>query len=651
MRSKNGAAVSPCGTSSRLHKSAIAIAVAAACSGSALAADAPAPTDQQSTDALTEVVVTGTRILRRDYSSPSPLVTVTAEQLQANSEISLDQALEKLPQFNPGNNQFNQAANVQGTATSTPGAAQLNLRGLGVNRNLVLIDGHRGQPADASLAVDINTIPTAALDSVEVVTGGAAATYGADALAGVVNFKLKRHFEGIQLDAKYGETQHQDDRNTDLAALIGANIADNKGNVMLGVTFSDRTAVTVKNRAWADAANTDPNTPGNFFPGVPGFNLIPYIPGSFTPASGFGFDTPSQAAVNSVFNTYPAGTVSASSALYFNTAATTAGATVFSVAPGAGGQRAPGYTGPVYPTFKYLSDGSLATNNSPNGPISAPLRRYSFFSNASYEINDWVNADLQGYFVRTSVNTSFGTPVPAVNQWGVNIPYDAGHPVPAQLATLLNSRPDPTADWQLNTFPAYMGNRRNAVTSDTYQMSLDFNGKTGLGDWTWDAYYSVGQTDTASDYFGYMNLLAYQTLIASPNYGAGFKSSNGLLGRLATCTSGLNPFVNTPVSADCLSIVDAQLNTTTALAQRIAEVNFQGAGFSLPGGEVALPWVRATGSMASISGLMRACRHPISIPTRLVSSAPSRCSATRRSKKHMAKLTCRFSATCLSSKS
>ena len=202
------------------------------------------------------------------------------------AKVSIDQALAEQPQFNPGNNQFNQAANVQATATSSPGAAELNLRGLGVNRNLVLIDGHRGQPADASLAIDVNTIPSSAIDSIEIVTGGAASTYGADAMAGVVNFKLKRHFEGIQLDASYGETQYQDDRNTNLSALIGSNFADNKGNVMLGVTFSDRTAINVQNRTWANAANTDPNTPGGAFPGFPGFNLIPYVPGSFPPAAG-----------------------------------------------------------------------------------------------------------------------------------------------------------------------------------------------------------------------------------------------------------------------------------------------------------------------------------------------------------------------------
>jgi iron complex outermembrane receptor protein len=595
MKTRNGAAVSPCGTSSRLYKSAIAIAVAAACGSSALAADAPAPTDQQSSEALTEVVVTGTRILRRDYSSPSPLVTIGADTLQTTGEVSIDQALAEQPQFNPGNNQFNQAANVQATATSSPGAAELNLRGLGVNRNLVLIDGHRGQPADASLAIDVNTIPTAAIDSIEIVTGGAASTYGADAMAGVVNFKLKRHFEGIQLDASYGETQEQDDRNTNLSALIGSNFADNKGNVMLGITYSNRTAVNVENRGWANAANTDPNTPGGAFPGFPGFNLIPYVP-----VTGFGaspcnppgagpiWDVPSQAAVNSIFGASSG--VSQCSALYFNKAPTTAGATIFSPGGNPGQPAAVGYTGGLYPIYKVLSNGSLATNNNPDGPISAPLQRYSFFGNATYEINDWINSELQGYFVRDSTFGSFGTPTPEVNQWGATIPYNSNpalntEPVPPELAALLNSRPDPNGTWNLNQFPYFLGNRATSAQVDTYQMSVDFNGKTGLGDWTWDVYGSVGQTDTVYDYFGYMNYANYQTLIAAPNYGAGYQLNNALTGQLGTCTSGLNPFVTTPVSADCLAMIEAQLNTTTSLAQRIAEVNLQGGGFDLPGGE------------------------------------------------------------------
>ena len=87
---------------------------------------------------------------------------------------------------------------------STPGIASVNLRGIGANRTLVLVDGRRAQPANASLVVDLNTIPSAAIERVETITGGASAVYGADALAGVVNFVLRDDFEGVEMDFQTG---------------------------------------------------------------------------------------------------------------------------------------------------------------------------------------------------------------------------------------------------------------------------------------------------------------------------------------------------------------------------------------------------------------------------------------------------------------
>jgi outer membrane receptor protein involved in Fe transport len=114
---------------------------------------------------------------------------------------------------------------------------------------------------------------------------------------------------------------------------------------------------------------------------------------------------------------------------------------------------------------------------------------------------------------------------------------------------------------------------------------MGFKGNLGLKDWTWEVYGSIGSTDSVADYFGFLDRARYQELIKQPNYGAGYSASFGLIGRLATCTSGINPFVNTPVSKDCIDIVDGKLKTTTTLGQRSIEANFQGAGFSLPAGE------------------------------------------------------------------
>jgi outer membrane receptor protein involved in Fe transport len=152
----------------------------------------PAPPAEPAAESSSggEILVTGSRIQRRDFDSESPIVTVSDDLLDTTGEIGLDQTLNELPQFAGGANQITSATDIQSTPTSSPGIATVNLRGLGSNRTLVLLDGRRTQPANASLVVDLNTIPVAAIDGIEIITGGAGATYGADAVAGVVNFRL-----------------------------------------------------------------------------------------------------------------------------------------------------------------------------------------------------------------------------------------------------------------------------------------------------------------------------------------------------------------------------------------------------------------------------------------------------------------------------
>ena len=136
-----------------------------------------------------EIVVTGSRIARRDFTSNSPIVTVNSQAFQNTANVAVEATLNKLPQFVPAQTPA-LGADIQPTATNTPGAATISLRGIGSNRSLVLIDGRRGTPANATGVVDINTIPSAAIERVEIISGGASATYGADAVAGVTNFIL-----------------------------------------------------------------------------------------------------------------------------------------------------------------------------------------------------------------------------------------------------------------------------------------------------------------------------------------------------------------------------------------------------------------------------------------------------------------------------
>ncbi len=159
----------------------------------------PAPAGDQG---LQEVVVTGSRISVPNQSSISPVTVVTSIDIQETGATRIEDVLNNLPQV------F--AAQGSTVSNGADGTAQVNLRGLGSKRTLVLVNGERLGPGDPTTggASDINMIPSELVDSVEVLTGGASSVYGADAVAGVVNFKLNDHFEGVKLVADGGIYNH-----------------------------------------------------------------------------------------------------------------------------------------------------------------------------------------------------------------------------------------------------------------------------------------------------------------------------------------------------------------------------------------------------------------------------------------------------------
>jgi outer membrane receptor protein involved in Fe transport len=550
------------------------VATAPAYAQNAPSTEPAAPEPAAESQAGGEILVTGSRIQRRDFDSESPIVTVSDDMLEATSEVGIDQALNKLPQFAGGANQITSATDIQSTPTSSPGIATVNLRGLGSNRTLVLLDGRRTQPANASLVVDLNTIPVAAIDGVEIITGGAGATYGADAVAGVVNFRLKKHFTGVELDGQYGATFRGDGTQFRLSALVGADFADGRGNAMVGLTYQQRDEVYLRDRPFYAAAFTDPNTPGrNVWPNFGGFAGPPNA---------------SQAAYDAVFvpRGYAPGDVRAGTQLFFNTASTTDGATLFSVSPGAvSGSPAPGFEGPLFPDNKFLADGTLSPNSVP-GFLSSPLERYSLFANAYYDVTDNVTFYVQGSFDQNETTTEIIGYSPAFNQWSVSIPRDAAHAIPDELATILDGRADAAAPWQFYKQLDYLGPRQISTNTYTYEMLAGVRGDVGVRDWTFDLFASHGRTNANTNYRGFADLARYQDLIARPNYGAGASFNNGRTGLLATCTSGLNPFVNTPVSQDCIDIISAPVNTETDVTQDQAELNLQGSVTDLPAGEL-----------------------------------------------------------------
>ena len=150
---------------------------------------------------------------------------------------TVESALNTLPQFVPA---YTSTSNNPGNG----GQANVDLRGLGPTSTLVLVDGKRLMPANGTGVVDLNIIPSSMVESVEIITGGASAVYGSDALAGVVNFKLKRKLEGVEIDGAWGQTDRGDGTQYEIGLTAGTEFAGGRGSVIGFVGYADRELVT-----------------------------------------------------------------------------------------------------------------------------------------------------------------------------------------------------------------------------------------------------------------------------------------------------------------------------------------------------------------------------------------------------------------------
>lgn len=223
------------------------------------------------------ITVTGSRIARQDFVSNSPVSTVGAEQFDLTGTVNTEGLLNTLPQTVPG---LDRTSNNPGG-----GIATVDLRGLGTARTLVLIDGKRVVPSTGGGTVDINNIPPALIERVEVVTGGASAVYGSDAVAGVVNFILKDDFEGVQASAGYEVTEEGDAEVWSGDFTIGGNFADGRGNAIASIGYTNREALFQGDRDFAFFAQFDDGA-GNLFDG--GSSGVPQgrLSGVFPDAAG-----------------------------------------------------------------------------------------------------------------------------------------------------------------------------------------------------------------------------------------------------------------------------------------------------------------------------------------------------------------------------
>lgn len=580
-------------------------------------------------EAVDEITVIGSRIVRRDLEAASPVVTVESQVFEESSTLAVEAVLNQLPQFVPANTQFN-TADVFPSATSTPGISTVSLRGLGTNRTLVLVDGRRAQPVNSTLVIDTNSIPSSALEGVEIISGGASAVYGADALGGVTNFKLRNNFQGIDLQFRTGITEEGDGEENRISMLLGSSLDDGRGNAMLGIEWTERGEVLATDRKFYQNALKSSLTNSGSNGRMNGYQYEPSTTGMSTATR-----TAFQNAANALFPERPTG---------YNVPITTQfllndDSTLYKVE-----RQGLGFNGDIANdiNYKIAPNGQLIQTNL-DLRYSSPLERYSLFGKAHYELTDWLEAFTQVNFANTTNRQvlqpsgavgGFAASVPYGNAiygpslatngstlpeyvaggaYGLNCPATGGctnsqaFPVSPELAALLNARGpnvypttgrtfDPVtgveiptqgvdANWRMGSTMDFLPPRTIENTTNLFQVLAGFRGDLGLGDWTWEAYLSHGATRTDLDYIGWVSTQRFLTLARTPNYGRG-ANLTGLASANLQCTSGLPIFGEFAISDDCIKALTANYTDRTRLSQDIIEATAQGKLFDLPAGEL-----------------------------------------------------------------
>jgi len=215
--------------------------------GQGAVAEAPAAAERPTT--VENILVTGSRIRRKDLTTPAPVVVFSSEELQASGRLTLGEFLQALPeQGNAPNFQLNNG----GSTYAADGATRVNLRSLGVSRTLVLVNGRRlpssGFGAN-SASPDLNTIPTAAVERIEVLKDGASAIYGSDAIGGVINVITRRSYDGTQASALAGVSSRGDAQTYDIQATTGR--STESGGLMFTIGYQDQKSSWLRDRTWS----------------------------------------------------------------------------------------------------------------------------------------------------------------------------------------------------------------------------------------------------------------------------------------------------------------------------------------------------------------------------------------------------------------
>ncbi|WP_336978641.1 TonB-dependent receptor domain-containing protein [Altererythrobacter fulvus] len=543
--------------------------------------EAAAEADGAAAQNNSPIVVTGSRIQRTTFDAPSPVTTLGGDDLARRGVTNVAEAIAELPSFRDST-----SPQTQGFGSFNVGARIMNLRGLGVTRNLILVNGRRFAPSTREGSVDLNFLPSILIDRTEIVTGGASAAYGSDAITGVVNVILNQNLEGFKAEVDYGISDEGDGDRFHLAGAFGTALGD-RGHLVIGGEYADQKGIgNCFTRDWCTPGAIVTNAGYASGNGMP--NLVRVNDGA-----GLRFNN--------------AGVIYGGAQNIFGT-----GGVTFDE----NGNAVPFHTGtPAFGTYQKGGDFIPAYINS---NITVPVERYSFNAYLDYDVTDDIKVFLEGSYGHVAgqlLQTSF---------FSTGIPIYADNPfIPDEIrATLpVGQQAQPTAPYTLvrPTTAAFSMARmfddfaRGYSTSeaDTYRIATGISGSFS-DSWKWDGYYQYSRTDRLQEvednlvvgaaiypvgnpatiaksnaYFYFAADAVTDPLTGKPTCRALLSADPALRAAAAGCVP-LNLFGENNYDPAAKDYVYGTLIEDIALEQHVLAANISGELFEAPGGAVAL---------------------------------------------------------------
>ncbi|MGQ3039977.1 MULTISPECIES: TonB-dependent receptor domain-containing protein [Caulobacteraceae] len=518
--------------------SLIALVIGATAAGSAQAQTAPASVE--------EVVVTGTRVVRDGYQAPTPLTVISETEILAAAPSNVADFVNDIPSIVGSATPQTSNASI---SAGTSGVNALNLRGLGGTRTLVLLNGQRSVGSTITGAVDVNTFPQGLISGVQIVTGGASAAYGSDAVSGVVNFILDTNYQGFKGSIEGGQTTYGDDDQYRVNLTYGTAFAGGRGQLLLNGEIADREGIYGVPRDW--------NNDGWYIITNPA-----YVPGNGQPerlvTSGAGLSNASPGGI--IVNTPLRGTT-------------------FGVG-GVVGQQAYGVTRDPW----MIGGDWRAVQVNDKQSLNADDRRKGIFARVSYDITDNIEV-----FAQASYNThaSLGWTGVQFNQGNVTIRSDNAF-LPANIRQQLAALN--IASFSLGTTNADLPIRKtdNERTVTRYVVGAEGDFTAFDRAWRWDAYYQRGETETleiARDITNNARLALAQDAVFAPNGQIVCRST------LTNPTNGCVPFNRMGIGVNSQAALDYILGNPQReqfFTQQVAAANISGDPFSTWAGPVSM---------------------------------------------------------------